>query len=383
MNLAILCTYPPRECGIASFSKDLKDNLTLWNQNVKILAINDNNTNYNYPKEVIFRLKEENRDDYIIAAEFVNTSEIDAVFIEHEYGIFGGQDGCYVLDFVDHLEKPFILNTHTVLPLPEVMQKEVLSKLGQKSLAVICMTNRSAKLLNKVYQIPEDKIFIVPHGVPIFKEKPKEKIKASYGISDRLLVTTFGFIGPGKGIELGIKALSYLKDKYPNILYLVAGETHPSLRKKTGETYRESLVELIESIGVGEHVRFINKFLPLEDLGELLYMTDVYLTPYPYPHQAVSGTLSYAIGCGRAIVSTPYEFSLEVLANGRGLVSTKPDPAELAMLIDKILSDEQLKTYLENNAKQLGKTLVWPQAGKKYVKILESVLQTDLERKVY
>ena len=174
------------------FSRDLRDNLIPWEQNVSILAISDNNL-YEYPKEVVFELEEEKKDDYEIAAQFVNTSDIDLVFVEHEYGIFGGSDGAYVLDFIENLGKPFILNTHTVLAKPNFRQRMILSKLGQKSLAVICMTHRSADLLNKVYNISQEKLYMVHHGVPVFREQPRENIKKAYGINNHPLVVTFGF----------------------------------------------------------------------------------------------------------------------------------------------------------------------------------------------
>jgi glycosyltransferase involved in cell wall biosynthesis len=380
MNLTILSTYPPRECGIASFSNDLKTNLELWGQNVSILAMNDNGS-YKYPQEVVFELNEDSRDDYLISAQFVNTADIDAVFIEHEYGIFGGPDGEYVLDFASDLKKPFILNTHTVLPKPQLHQKKVLSQLGKQATAVICMTNRSAELLNRIYNVSSDKVFIVPHGVPTFRKLPRDEIKKAYGISGCPLVTTFGFIGPGKGIEIGINAVAKLKEKYPNIIYLVAGETHPNLKKRIGESYRDSLLELIDLLDMHNNIRFINRFISLKELNEILYMTDVYLTPYPQKNQAVSGTLAYAIGCGRAIVSTPYEYSLEVLGNKRGLVAETAAPNELSRLIDSILSNPSLKAQLESAAFELGKTMTWPQVGKNYVDILTSIISQDAERR--
>lgn len=383
MNIAILSTYPPRECGIASFARDLKNNLAIWGQNVSILAITDKNSMYNYPPEVVFELREDKKDDYNIAAEFLNSAEVDVVFIEHEYGIFGGRDGSFVLDFASNLNKPFILNTHTVLPHPGFRQRGILAKLGKKALAVICMTRRSSELLNRVYRIPVEKIYVVPHGVPMFKEKPRELLKKSYNIAGRTLVTTFGFIGPGKGIELGIKAISILKEKYPDIIYLVAGETHPNLKKRMGETYRDSLLDLIEKLNVKDNIKFINRYISLEELGEILHMTDIYLTPYPHRNQAVSGTLSYAVGCGRAIVSTPYDYSLEILSEGRGLVASEANPEELADLIDRILSNPQLKAQLEKRAMKLGKTMLWPEVAKSYVRILQGILQVNAERKVY
>ncbi|ADL08434.1 glycosyltransferase family 4 protein [Thermosediminibacter oceani] len=380
MNLAILSTYPPRECGIASFAKDLRDNLTMWGQDVKILAITDNETPYSYPQEVAFELHEEKKDDFISAAEFINAAFMDAVLLEHEYGIFGGCDGSYVLDFVAHLKKPFILNTHTVLSQPTVSQKSILMKLGRKAAAVICMTRRSAELLYEVYRIPLNKIYVVPHGVPVFRKKPRERLKEAYGVAGRPVITTFGFIGPGKGIELGIRAVAILKEKYPNIVYWVVGETHPKLKMREGEVYRESLEELVDSLKLHDNVRFANKFLSFEELGDFLYMTDVYLTPYPGRHQAVSGTLSYAIGCGRAIVSTPYDYSLEMLANGRGLVASDADSGELARLIDMVLGDPLLKSQLEKKAANLGKSMTWPQVAKSYVEIIEEILQPNYRR---
>ncbi|MDI3480574.1 MAG: polysaccharide biosynthesis protein PslF [Tepidanaerobacteraceae bacterium] len=384
MNLAILSTYPPRECGIASFARDLKNHLAMWGQNVSVLAITDKNSSYNYPPEVVFELREDKKDDYHIAAEFLNSAEVDAVFVEHEYGIFGGRDGEFVLEFASNLNKPFILNTHTVLPTPGFRQRGILAKLGKEALAVFCMTRRSSELLNRVYRIPMEKIYVIPHGVPVFEEKPRETLKKSYNISGRPLVTTFGFIGPGKGIELGIKAISLLKEKYPDIIYLVAGETHPNLKKKMGEAYRDSLLDLIEKLKVEDNIKFINRYISLEELGEILYMTDVYLTPYPHRNQAVSGTLSFAVGCGRAIVSTPYDYSLEILGEGRGLVASEADPAELAGLIDRILSNPQLQAQLEKRTMKLGRTMLWPEVAKSYVSILQGILQqVDVERKVY
>lgn len=288
-----------------------------------------------------------------------------------------------MINFSSNLEKPYILNTHTVLPDPEINQKTVLSNLGQKALAVICMTHRSAKLMNKVYKVPLNKIYVIPHGVPIFNEGNRGELKEAYDIPTRPLVTTFGFIGPGKGIELGIKAISHLKEKHPDIVYLVAGETHPNLKRRMGEAYRDSLIDLIESLDMGNNIKFINRYTSIEELGEILYMTDVYFTPYPHRNQAVSGTLSYAIGCGRAIVSTPYEYSLEVLSDGKGLIASSADPAELASLIDTILTNPKLKADLEEKASKLGKTMIWPNVGKSYVEVLENILRVKIERKVF
>ncbi|TZE82434.1 glycosyltransferase family 4 protein [Calorimonas adulescens] len=378
MNIAILSTYPPRECGIASFSKDLRDNFVKMGKNVKLLAITDSGASYNYPPEVIFEINQDERDEFIKAAHFVNDSFIDVVIVEHEYGIFGGLDGKYVLDFAAHLRKPFILTTHTVLPSPNFRQKWILRGLGSAAAAVACMTGRSASLLEDIYGVPKDKIYVIPHGVPSFKQKNREQLKSMYGYSKRTIVSTFGLIGPGKGIENGIKAIGEVASRHPEILYLVLGETHPSLVKKFGETYRESLIDLVEHMHLTDNVQFVNHYLSLDELGDYLYMTDVYMTPYPDKNQAVSGTLTYAVGCGRAIVSTPYEYALEILGNGRGLIAKSSNNyMELATLIENIIDNPTLKHSLEERASKLGKTMTWTSVAKQYINLMGLVIQNS------
>ena len=379
MNIAVLSTYPPRECGIASFSKDLKDNISRMGKNVRILAITDSGAHYRYPSEVIYEIKQDERGSFIDAARFVNNSPIDVVVIEHEYGIFGGMDGKYVLDFVEHLAKPFILTTHTVLPNPNFRQKWIMRGLGSKAAAVACMTRRSADLLEGIYCIPDNKIYVIPHGVPAFKNKSRDKLKKSYGYSGRSIVSTFGLIGPGKGIENGIRCIGELAPSHPEVLYLVLGETHPALVKQFGESYRDSLVKLVEHLGLKDNIEFINHYLSMEELGDYLYMTDVYLTPYPNRSQAVSGTLTYAVGCGRAIVSTPYDYALDILSNNRGLISENTNsPGELAGLIGSILDNPTLKRGLESRAAKRGKTMTWTNVAKQYINLMGVLIQGNM-----
>ncbi len=375
MNIAILSTYPPRECGIASFSSDLRDNLIRFNENVEILAITDNNANYDYPPEVVFQISQDERASFISAADFVDESSIDIVIIQHEYGIFGGPDGSYVLDFAKKLEKPFIVITHTVLPKPSPGQKQVLAELGSMAIGVSCMTKRAAGLLENIYHIPKSKLCVIPHGVPFFEPKDREYLKQQYGYTGKIIVSTFGFLGPGKGIENCIKALSKLVQKYPNILYLVLGKTHPSLSKKYGESYRNSLLNLVENLRLTENIEFVNQYLPLDKLGDYLYMTDVYVTPYSNKDQAVSGTLTYAVGCGRAIVSTPYEYAIELLSSARGLIAQDSnDPLELATLIEKIINDPLLKQSFEQKTRNLGKKMTWSNVAQQYINFLNQLL---------
>lgn len=375
MNIVILSTYPPRECGIASFSKDIRDNLVSIGESVGIIAITDANNSYDYPEEVIFKVSQDEKESFRAAADFVNRSLTDVVIIQHEYGIFGGDDGSYVLEFANYLKKPFIVTTHTVLLEPTDGQCRRLSELGEAASGIVCMTKRSKGLLNKIYNIPESKIRVIPHGVPFFQPKDRDELKQKYGYAGRTIVSTFGLIGPGKGIENCIKAISELIPRHPDMLYLVLGKTHPNIIRKYGESYRASLVNLVEELKLSNNVEFINEFLSLDKLGDYLYMTDVYVTPYPNKNQAVSGTLTYAVGCGRAIVSTPYEYALEILSNGRGLIAQDSnDPKELAFLIEKIINDPALKQSLERKAQELGQSMSWNNVAKLYKSFLEELV---------
>ena len=380
----IVSTYTPRKCGIATFSKDLRDNLLSQGQKVLMAAISDPFTSYVYPPEVAFNIRQERRSDYVSCAKWANNNpDIEIVIIQHEYGIFGGQDGDYVLDLVAHLQKPYLLVTHTVLPRPYEHQKKVLRKLTQSAGGVICMTTRARKLLLNIYSVPEEKISVVPHGVPNFPVKEREFLKAQYGLQDHRIVTTFGFIGPGKGLEFGLQALAMVINRYPDALYLIAGNTHPMLLRSEGERYRNSLLKLVKELHLDNNVLFVNRFLDIDELGDYLYMTDVYLSPYPNLDQAVSGPLSFAVGCGRAIVSTPYEYAREILAEGRGLTACDATPKAMAELLDLILGDPAIQARLEKMAAELGQSFNWERVAGIYLKIAEEVMELYDARDVH
>ena len=374
MILMNVGTYPPRECGIASFSKDLRDSVIRTGQSVWITALSDEKK-YVYPKEVRFSIQQNESEDYLRAAYMINNSAVDLVILQHEYGIFGGSDGALVIKFAAHLKKPFILVTHTVLPRPSPGQRIVLQILSRRAAAVICMTERSKELLEKVYGVPEEKITVIPHGVPVFERKDRDALKRSYGFAGRKVITTFGLIGPSKGLEIGIKAVKELVGKHPEILYIIAGKTHPVLQKKEGERYREMLIKLCADLQVERNVRFVDHYLDIDELGDYLYMSDVYLCPYPNRDQAVSGTLAYAVGCGRAIVATPYEYSLELLKKKElGLVAAEASAEELSKLLDQLLSRPLLRKNLERRASRFGETIKWPSVGARYVELAQKLL---------
>jgi glycosyltransferase involved in cell wall biosynthesis len=383
MNFLNLGTYSPRLCGIATFSKNLRDNLTRLGERTSIAAVSDPYFTYTYPDEVLYIIRQNKIEDYASTANAVNkNSGIDLVIIQHEYGIYGGADGDYLLEFTARLKKPYLLVTHTILPYPTANQKVVLSALCRQAAAVVCMTKTSSSMLSRVYGAAPEKVYIIHHGVPAFRMQDRKLLKQEYGFEGRELITTFGLIGPGKGIEIGIRALKRLVMKHKNLMYLIVGRTHRMLVEHEGEhgdRYRETLIELVRRLGMQDHVEFVNKFLEPEELGEYLYMTDVYLSPYLDLNQAISGTLAYAMGCGRAIVSTPYLYALEMLSQGqRGLVADDTTAEALAESLDRVLSEPDLKLQLEKRAAWLGAKVKWPYIAKQYANLAESVLKSKI-----
>ncbi len=374
----IVSTYPPRKCGIATFSEDLRDYLIQYVPEVLVAAINDPFQSHKYPSEVVLQLEQENIADYKACAIWANNEpNLDLLIIQHEYGIFGGQDGEYIIELARHLRKPFMLVTHTVLPHPQDKQKQILSRLSALAASVLCMTERSSRLLAHIYDVRPDKIFVVPHGVPAFIKKSRPVLKEQYGLQDRSIITTFGLIGPGKGLEIGIKAIAGVVTDHPQLLYFIAGATHPHLLRNEGERYRDSIRQLVADLDLEKHVRFDNRFLDDNDLGDYLYMTDIYLSPYPNLDQAVSGTLAFAVGCGRAIVSTPYEYAREILAQGRGMIARDPSPEAVGEMLDLVLRNPDLKQELESKAADLGRTLTWPSVAKLYCDIAREILESN------
>lgn len=374
MTILNVGTYPPKQCGIATFSMDLCNSLIINKHAVQILAVSDGTFRYKYPPEVVMNINQNREADYVKAARFINhNKDIDAVVIQHEYGIYGGRDGEYILQLTGSVHKPVLVICHTVLPRPSKHQKQVLCSLCQHAGAIIAMTRNSATLLANLYEAPAEFISIIAHGVPEFKKQDSDVLKRKHHLEDRLIVSTFGLIGPGKGLEIGIRAIARAVQSHPRITYLILGQTHPMLRNSQGENYRNMLEALVAELGLEDNVLFVNKYLSNNELGEYLYLTDVYLSPYPNRDQAVSGTMAFALGCGRAIVSTPYAYACEMLNGGRGLLSRGTQPEEIASLITQIFNDDNLKRNLQEKARELGETWFWPQIGRQYSKVFANL----------
>ncbi|MBZ4647100.1 MAG: polysaccharide biosynthesis protein PslF [Petroclostridium sp.] len=376
-NVAFLSTYPPRECGLATFTQDLineLDNVKLLNT-PKIVAVS--NDKYHYDEKVIVELDQFDRQNYIDLAEKLNQSDIDLLVIEHEYGIFGGECGEYLIDLVENLKIPFVTTLHTVLPHPNDKQRTILKILGEKSLKVITMARNTVDILKSVYEIDIGNIEVIHHGVPFRIMDSRDRLKERYGYKNRQIISTFGLISPGKGLEYGIEAIAKVVQDHEDILYLILGQTHPCVKKEHGESYREKLIHLVSELGLQGHVQFIDKYLTREEIIQYLQLSDIYMTPYLGKDQAVSGTLAYAVGYGRVIVSTPYSYAREMLEDGRGLLAEFRNSDSLAKCIRYILENPDKKKEMETKTTALGKSMMWNNVAKQYTKLFLDIIENN------
>jgi glycosyltransferase involved in cell wall biosynthesis len=376
-GVAYVSTYPPRECGIATFTKDLVnavDGLHEFKSPV-VIAINEKETIYNYDQGVKCQIERDSIEDYVQAAHYVNSSKADLVNLQHEFGLFGGDWGEYINVFMENLQKPVVTTLHTISPDFGLKAQSVLKQIMHHSEAIVVITKTALQLLEN-YDIGREKIKVIPHGCPDVPFVPSEKVKPSLGLDGRIVLSTFGLINRGKGVEYAINALPSIVEKEPRVLYIVIGETHPEVRKTEGERYRMKLMRLVDELQLGKHVRFHNRFLSKLELIRYLRATDIYISPYIASNQVSSGTLVYALGMGKAIISTPYLHAKEALANGRGLFCKFKDPNSVAKSIDTLLRNEGLRRRMEKKAYEYSRKFVWSNVAIRYAKLFKQVLKT-------
>jgi len=372
-----LATYPPEQCGIATFTKDLTDavNLAAGESISRVIAIRKRGELLYYGPRVVHIIDNRKPGAYRQAARFVNSTDgCDIVNIQHEYGLYTGDWGDAILAFAEECKKPIVTTLHTLSPNPEDKPRGIINVLGQLSEKIVVMANLGAELCESRYGVPADKIAVIPHGVPDVAFDHQAVLKRKLGVHGRIVIMTFGLLSRGKGIEYMIQAMPKILESHPSALYLVVGRTHPSVKQREGESYREELVELCRKLKIESKVRFIDRYVTLEELVLYLQACDVYVTPYIGRDQITSGTLSYALAAGCAIVSTPYLYAEEVLSEGRGLLAEFENPDSLSEQILKILGDLRLKEDLEVRAYELGRTMVWPAVGRRYLQLFNRVL---------
>ncbi|MFC1585077.1 glycosyltransferase family 4 protein [Fibrobacterota bacterium] len=373
-KIGFIGNYLPRKCGIATFTTDLVQSIiSVSNAKCWVAAMNDQDQGYDYPHHVHYEINQNAISQYTLSAEFLNTNLMDVVSLQHEYGIFGGHDGGYVLNLLKDLRMPVIATLHTVLKSPSDTQKALLTDIIKECDRVVIMAELAREFLTNIYDVPDEKIAFIPHGIPDVPFIDPSFYKDQFGVEGRKVILTFGLLSPGKGIENMINALPAIVKKYPEAVYVVLGATHPAVKRESGESYRISLEQIAKKLNVSENIIFHNRFVELKELCEFLGSTDVYVTPYLEEAQMVSGTLAYALGAGKAVVSTPYWYAGEMLADERGIIVPPRDSGAIAEAVTGLFDNETKRHAMRKRGYLFCRNAIWPEVAMQYLRLFKEV----------
>ena len=369
LRIAVVGNHLPRQCGIATFTTDLCDAIAVEFETAEVFvaAVNDSRSGYSYPPRVRLQIAQNDPHSYRTAADFLNSSGVDVVCLQHEYGIYGGEAGSYVLQLLKNLKMPVVTTLHTVLREPDAAQRAVMQEICLSSERLIVMSEHSSLLLRRVFEVPAEKIEVIPHGIPDLQFADPDSYKELFSICGKTVMLTFGLLSPNKGIENVIRALPAILEKHPNVVYIVSGVTHPHIRRREGERYREELRELAEQLGVSSNLILNNRFVSTEELIEHVGAADIYITPYRQEAQVVSGTLAIALGAGKAIISTPYWHAKELLAEKRGVIVPFDSPKAIAESVLALLGNEAERHAMRKRAFLHSRGTTWPKTAKAYM----------------
>lgn len=372
-KIAVIGNYLPRQCGIATFTTDLSQSLIrelLIEENLVNIAMDDIPQGYNYPPQVKFRIRQDIREDYFWAADYLNANQYEAAILQHEFGIFGGEDGSHIINMIKFLKMPVITTLHTVLDKPTDGQFRVIKELAKYSDRLIVMNKKAIEILSEVYDIDEKQIVYIPHGIPDSVFERPGLHNDMFDLGDRDVILTFGLLSPGKGIESMIKSMPSIVEEHPNTVYVILGQTHPHILEHHGDSYRDGLNKLVKELGMENHVVFHNQFVKIETLVQYIQTAKVYAIPYLNKQQITSGTLAYAVGMGTPVVSTPFWHAEELLADGRGILVSFNDSEEMAKQINYLLSHSHEREVMRFKGYQHGRSMVWREVAKKYLHLV-------------
>jgi len=376
-TVSFLGNYAPRCCGIATFTQDLRAAVMQARPDIKapVAVMSDDLHGYAYPDAVEIVIDQNDRSSYSQAAAALNRSGASVVSLQHEFGIYGGPSGVWLLGLLRELRLPVVTTCHTVLRDPTTDQHQVMCAIARHSTRVIVMAEKGRNFLREIYAVPDHKIVVIPHGIPDATVSPAERLKTreSLGWAQRRVMFTFGLLAPSKGIEYAVHALPEIVKKQPAALYVVAGATHPNLLREQGESYRESLIASAAELGVSQHLQFIDRFVSRDELIQLIAAADLYTTPYLNEAQITSGTLAYAFGMGKPVISTPYWHAAELLADRHGMIVPFRSSSALAEAANGLLDDETIAQDMSARAYQKGRAMTWSVVGQRYADLFESV----------
>ncbi|MFP4105625.1 MAG: glycosyltransferase family 4 protein [Phycisphaerae bacterium] len=382
-SVAFVGSYVPRQCGIATFTHDLTDAVSLQaadSGDVFTVAMNDQPEGYAYPDRVRFEIRQPVQTDYRLAAEFLNIQQVSAVCIQHEYGIYGGACGSHLLTMLRRLRRPLVTTLHTVLQDPDEQQHLVMQEVTRLSDRIVVMAEKARDILHDVWSVPSEKVVLIPHGIHDVPFVDPNYYKDQFGVEGRKVVLTFGLLSPGKGIEYAIDALAKAAKKFPDIVYIILGATHPHIKRTSGEEYRNSLTRRVHELGLSDNVMFVNRFVELSELKEYLGAADLYVTPYLNLEQITSGTLAYALGAGKATISTPYWHAQELLDDGRGRLVPAEDSDAIAEHITDLLENETQRHAMRKAAYTYCRRMTWARVAQDYLDLFDEASEAWVER---
>ncbi|MFC1562537.1 glycosyltransferase family 4 protein [candidate division KSB1 bacterium] len=376
-SVAVIGNYLPRQCGIATFTTDLVEALSTEAPDINCwaAAMNDKSEGYAYPEKVRFEINQNKLTDYSVASQFLNISQTDIVCLQHEYGLFGGTAGSHLLKLLGDLRMPVVTTLHTILKDPAPEYRDVMCKLSDLSDKLVVMSNKASDFLKDIYAVPEEKIAFIHHGIPDTPFIDSSFYKDKFCVEGKKVLLTFGLLSPNKGIENVLQALPAVIKKHPDVVYIILGATHPHILKMHGDAYRIMLQQLVLKLDIRKHVIFQNRFVELRELCEFLGIADIYITPYLEEAQITSGTLAYAMGTGKAVISTPYWYATEMLAEGRGRIVPFHNPDAIAEQIIGLLDNDVERHAIRKKAYTFSREAVWKEVSRKYLQVFSEVRQ--------